>query len=192
MNDASERRARILEHLARMDGGCDRIVAWVFEHGTLAQFPRVTEYMAKENGGIGWEDSYQNYLIARLCASKWFEKDGKAGDLFHCTIDGTSWFRERDEWRMMAYKDRLLCRSPQDSRAGLTQLGAMPEEHPVFFSEDFFRTVGFDPASAQRIDLGFLVRYLTELADGSCETLPSDEDRGLETRDPGSGAVART
>jgi hypothetical protein len=152
----------------------------------------VPESMAKENGGDGWEDSYQNYLIARLLDSRWFRRDDKSSDLFRCTVDGTEWCRERDEWRMMAYKDRLSCKSPPDPGADLPQLGAMPEEHPVFFSEDFFRTVGFDPASARRIDLDFLVRYLTELADGSCEILPPDEDRGLETRGPGPGPLHTT
>jgi hypothetical protein len=160
----------ILAHLARIDEACDRILAWVFGRGTLAQFPRVVEYLAKENGGPGWEDTYQNHLVARLCGSEWFEKAGDSPDLFRCRTDSTLWRRDSFEWRMMACRERLICLSGNGLPTGVIALGAAAADQ-AFFSEDFARTVGFDPVGYRRIDLGDLVEYLTELDDGTCETL---------------------
>lgn len=50
-------------------------MTWVFEHGTLYQFPRVVHYAGKKNGGIGWEDTYQNVLIDRLLSSRWMKPE---------------------------------------------------------------------------------------------------------------------
>jgi hypothetical protein len=181
MNQTSDREALVRAYLDRINNACDKIILWVFKHGTLAQFPRVTEYLGKENGGPGWEDSYQNFLISRLCASSWFERDSKSSELFRCTVDGSSWYRYSDEWRMNAYKEQLSCKTSSTNQ-DLPVLGAATTQHPVFFSEDFFRTVGFDPIDAQRIDLEFWVSYLTELRDGSNETLKSSSQEQNETK----------
>lgn len=142
----------------------DRVVEWVFQRGRLQQFPRIVQYMAKMNGGLGWEDSYQNLLITRLCASRWMKRDSDA--IWTCTVDGSEWYRTSDEWRMMAYKDQLeeMGRSKAKSLPAVA-LGA-PAESSVFFSEDFFRTVGADPADLKRIDLAGIVQYLTQLTSG--------------------------
>jgi hypothetical protein len=172
MEDPPSQEAVLRAFLGRIQAGCDRIISWVFEHGTLDQFPRVTEYLAKENGGLGWQDSYQNALVERLCASAWFARDARNPGLFRCTADDTWWRRDREEWRMNAFKERLFRHQPGAAPvASRPILGAAADLHPVFFSDDFFRTVGRDPPGARRIDLAGLARYLTELEDGSHATL---------------------
>jgi len=170
----SDDQARVREYLARLDGACDQIISWVFSHGTMFQFPRVVEYCAKENGGSGWEDSYQNRLIGRLCESQWFAKSDKSSNIYRCTVDDSIWYRDVDEWRMLAYKERLSCSSIPKTSDNLPVIGASLIDHQVFFSPDFFRTVSFDPTDAQRIDLDFFVRFLTELQDGSFKALMSN------------------
>jgi hypothetical protein len=151
-------------YVARLNEAFDRVVAWLLERGSISQFPRVVHYLGKNNGGAGWEDSYQNILIDRLVASRWMKKESDS--FFVCTRDNSRWYRTSEEWRMLAYKQTLTSARSEAPRVALPMLGRPADETTVFFSTDFFRTAGFDPAEATRIDLNGIIRYLTTLVNG--------------------------
>lgn len=171
----------VQRYLARLDEAFDGVVTWVFARGTLPQFPRVIHFVGKENGGSGWEDSYQNILIERLTKSKWFRKDGD--HLFSCPSDGTTWFLDSEEWRMCAYKMRLTP-APENKPSASLILGAALNLNGHMFSEDFFRTVGAEPKDAVRVSLADVVQYLTTLKDGTYLdlTLPKPEKSKVAKR----------
>lgn len=154
---------RVLAFLNRITDSFDSVIEWVFVRGSIAQFPRVVQYLTKENGGTGWHDTYQNLFIDRLCKSRWFARESDT--VFICRIDGTRWRRDIDEWRMGAERNQLVRLSPTESVQPGDALGAEPEA-VTFFSEDFFRTAGFEPGDVVPTDLAGVVRYLTRLKTG--------------------------
>ena len=163
MHDMESRQEQILAFLNRITDAFDRVIEWIFVRGTIGQFPRVVQYLTKENGGPGWHDTYQNLFIDRLCKSRWFVAESAA--VFVCRIDATRWRRDIDEWRMGAERSQLVCLTSSDSVQHGDTLGAEAEA-VTFFSEDFFRTEGFDPDDVVTTDLAGVVRYLTLLKTG--------------------------
>lgn len=135
------------------------VIKWACENGGLTKFPRIVHYLGKENGGPGWEDTYQNILIEQILTSCYFEKTTDA--TFHCKIDNSNWRFESHEWRMLAEKKRLINTSINSS---IDTLG-LPHEDNLFYSNDFYRTVGFYPADAKLVSIEEICCYLTQLRD---------------------------
>ena len=154
----------IEDSIAQQRAAFDAVVHWVFCRGGLQRFPRVVFFLAKENGGAGWEDSYQNLLVERICTSQWMRRHGDS-QLWTCTVDGSEWYRESDEWRMLAYKERLTELDASKVRSQSTPALGAPADGTIYWSNDFFRTVGFDQKGIPSIDLPGIVKHLTELAD---------------------------
>lgn len=143
----------------------NQVVEWVCTHGGPAQFPRIVEYLAKNNGGLGWEDTYQNILIDCFCASPWVKPEG--GENFRCVVDHSLWHREGDEWRMGAIKESLVLVA-QDDFLSRPPVGApCLDTSCVFFSPDFFRTAGVEPDEVKLVDIHYVVNFLTETVDGT-------------------------
>lgn len=155
----------LTDFIAEQRAAFDGIAQWVFSRGCLQQFPRIVFYLAKKNGGDGWEDSYQNLLIERICRSQWMTRHADT-EFWTCTVDGSEWYRVSDEWRMMAYKEGLTETDESKLRSpSKPPLGA-PTDGVIYWSNDFFRTVGYDQTGIPEIDLRGIVRYLTELVTG--------------------------
>lgn len=150
------------EYLATQRKAFAAVIEWVLTRGTLGQFPRVMSYLGKENGGDGWEDSYQEFLIEQLCESRWMVKTGPS--TFKCNKDGSKWRLEQHEWRTSAYKSRLLTTEPDPSEC--SSIGATSNTDWSPFSDDFSRTVGMEPNNVKRVTLKDMVMHLTELSTG--------------------------
>jgi len=163
-------------YLASLRAAFDGVVEWIFRRGQLQQFPRVLHYTAKTNGGPGWEDSYQNLLIERICSSRWMKRETDA--FWSCLVDESEWYRESDEWRMNAYKERLTEVRGGKQKGPCAPVLGLPPEDKVYFSDDFFSTVGFESSEAEKIDLRGIVRYLTELRTGEYLDLEGSQSAG--------------
>lgn len=158
------------EYLATQRKAFAAVIEWVLTRGTLGQFPRVMAYLGKENGGAEWQDSYQEFLIEQLCESRWMVKTGPS--TFKCSQDGSIWRLDQREWRMSAYKSRLLGTEPFPTQR--SSIGATSNTDWSPFSDDFYRTIGPEPNNVSRVALNDVVKHLTELSTGEYLKISSE------------------
>lgn len=105
------------------------------------------EYWVGKSQGPGWQDEIQNDLIKAAIELKCFDKTSPSApeygleDELRCSVCGTKWKHFSEEWRMLAFRERLVRfdgLSP-DAAAFSGLIGA-----------NVFATVGQEPSDSTR------------------------------------------
>lgn len=113
----------------------------VRKHGCPCNWIQFEYWVSKEQGP-GWHDTYQNILVDESLHLSCFQQDAVTArfDTFlTCQVCRRRWQYVSKEWRMLAYRDRLI---PDHSRI---------TSDPGLIG-DWFGTVGFEPATKRVLD----------------------------------------
>jgi hypothetical protein len=91
---------------------------YVKQHGCPCNWAQFEYWVSKEQGP-GWHDTYQNVLVEESLRLSCFEQSAATSRLdtfITCQVCGRRWRYVSEEWRMMAYRNRLI---PDQSRVAL-------------------------------------------------------------------------
>lgn len=151
ISDRKEKVERVLREYCSIDGcpcGFDRFVYW-----------------AGKYHGPGWQDSIQNQLVLSAveldCYTgvEEFTKEYWLSGEYRCGNCGTGWRHFSEEWRMLAFRERLL-------KVG----GADPSGmYDGVIGDDIFATAGREPSGTRSISLDEWVEFMLDT--GSSDTL---------------------
>jgi hypothetical protein len=112
------------------------------------------EYWASKPQGPGWQDNLQNDLVLAALELSCFKgavgavRDHGYGRTFACTVCGREWHHSSEEWRMLAFRERLVPSKPSVL------------EHIDLVSSSTFSTVGFEPQESRSLTLDEWVKYM--------------------------------
>lgn len=113
-------------------------------------------YWAGKKQGPGWQDNVQNMLVRRTLELPFFEKTDRQdrkwwyeGSYF-CGRCGTMWHHYSEEWRMMAYQERLL-RDGEKDPDGL---------YDGIIARDVAATAGHGPLGRNSLSLEQWVEFM--------------------------------
>jgi len=101
------------------------------------------EYWVSKEHGLGWHDGYQNILAEAAVSLPCFEQtiiEPSYDIRIVCKLCGRRWHYTSEEWRMLAYRNRLVPDDPRTSRSDQLVGG-------------WFATVGFEPKSATTLSI---------------------------------------
>lgn len=115
-------------------------------------------YWAGKKQGPGWQDSIQNQLVRSALKLKCFtavedfKKEYWLSGVYYCKNCGTNWKHFSEEWRMLAFRERLLIVGSDDpSKLFDEVIGA-----------EIFATFGREPSGKKLLSLtrwqGFMLQ----------------------------------
>ncbi len=116
------------------------------------------EYWAGKTQGPGWQDNIQNCLVELAVRLRCFGLHPPRSPEYwlveelHCGVCGTVWLHFCEEWRMLAFHERLVRadrRPPYTGTPGAGPIGA-----------DIAATAGFEPAGLVRLTLAEWADYM--------------------------------
>ncbi len=119
---------------------------YVTSHHCPCHWPQF-EYWAGKPQGPGWQDGIQNDLVKAAVELQCFEKTPvtvPGYDVIHyldCLICGTRWKHSSEEWRMLAYRERLVRRDGLSPEA---------EGYSGLIGANIFATAGQEPSEIRR------------------------------------------
>jgi hypothetical protein len=164
---------------------------YVSVHGCPCNWQQF-EYWTSKKHGPGWQDSSQNYLIAAavqlpcFCRKSCMPIGYGDNTSLTCVKCGTEWLHCSEEWRMLAFRERML-RMP------------WPREEIVKFGElvgpGVFATAGLEPENQRTLSLNewaeFMLgeQYYTETS--TSETEAEAETTKTIPREPQPGNFLR-
>lgn len=114
------------------------------------------EYWASKHQGPGWQDELQNDLVSAALQLYCFKGNAAAasdhgyGRTFACAVCGREWTHSSEEWRMLAFRERLIPLKPS----------VLEPENLV--SSSTFATAGFSPQIQRTLTLEQWVQYMTD------------------------------
>ena len=114
------------------------------------------EYWAGKRQGPGWQDSVQNQLVESTLKLGCFSRIDKCEKTYWlegsyvCSSCGTKWNHFSEEWRMLAFRERLL-------KAGEDDPGRLHEE---LISNNIFATMGHEPEGMNTLSLEQWVAFM--------------------------------
>ena len=115
---------------------------YVHAHGCPCNWEQFEYWVSKEHGR-GWHDEYQNILAETAVNLPCFEQnvaEPRYDIRLICKRCGRKWHYTSEEWRMLAYRNRLVPDDPRTFRSDLLVGG-------------WFATVGFEPKSATTLSI---------------------------------------
>lgn len=134
------------ESVARRRSTVESVLGWYLSSGRcLCRWPQFVFWAGKEQGP-GWQDSIQNDLVDAALRLPLFVSSKPAvpeywlQDDVHCTACGSGWKHFSEEWRMLAYHERLVLLDPKTP---------MPAEYAGLIGESIAATVGHEPADGR-------------------------------------------
>jgi len=133
---------------------------YVKDHGCPCNWPQFEYWVSKEHGP-GWHDEYQNVLAEEALKLSCFKGIGLFSGYdaaLTCEVCGRRWRYVSEEWRMMAYRNRLI---PECSRITNT----------CDLIGRWYATGGFEPASSRVLSFENWKRYMLT---GEAEQSPSE------------------
>lgn len=148
ISNRKEKVERVLQEYCSMAGcpcGFDRFVYW-----------------AGKEQGPGWQDSIQNQLVLSAiqldCYGRIeeFTREYWLVGEYLCGNCGTRWRHFSEEWRMLAYQERLL-------KAGGEDPSTM---YDGVISDEIFATAGREPSGIRSISLSEWVDFMLDTDTG--------------------------
>lgn len=123
---------------------------YVNEHGCPCNWEQFEYWVSKEHGP-GWHDEFQNTLAESAVKLPCFEQNiiEPTYDIrVSCKHCGRNWHYTSHEWRMLAYRNRLV---PDDQRVSRSSL----------LVGSWFSTAGFEPKTATVLSFEQWYEYMT-------------------------------
>jgi hypothetical protein len=123
---------------------------YVSEHACPCRWEQFEYWVSKEHG-LGWHDEYQNILAESAVNLPCFDQnviEPSYNIRVTCKHCGRKWHYTSDEWRMLAYRKRLV---PDDQRVLNSKL----------LVGGWFATAGFEPNSATVLSLEQWYEYMS-------------------------------
>lgn len=136
---------------------------YIQKHGCPCNWAQFEYWVSKEQGP-GWHDTYQNVLAEESLNLACFEHNAATSrfDTFiTCQVCGRRWRYVSEEWKMMAYRNRLI-----------------PDHSHVTSNPDligsWFATAGFEPANKRLLSFEDWKSYMFtgEVQQSSSSPLP--------------------
>lgn len=119
---------------------------YVNSHHCPCHWPQF-EYWVGKNQGPGWQDGIQNDLVKAAVGLQCFEKTPVSVpgyDVIHyvdCSKCGTRWKHSSEEWRMLAFRERLV---------RFDGLSPEAEAYSELVGANIFATAGHEPSDVGR------------------------------------------
>lgn len=139
----------IRQYLADQDRAiADVLGLYVENHGCPCNWPQF-EYWSGKPQGPGWQDNIQNELVKAALKLDCFHRRPPETPrygleaLVTCSACGREWQYFSEEWRMLAFHDRLIPVHPS----------AASQRDDALVDENFFATVGREPNAARTLRL---------------------------------------
>ena len=113
-------------------------------------------FWAGKKQGPGWMDNIQNQLVNSAreldCFSEIedFEKQYWLTGVYYCKNCGTSWNHFSQEWRMLAFHERLLIINGEDPNKLFDEV----------IGGEIFATAGFEPTDKKALTLEQWVKFM--------------------------------
>ncbi|HEU4670866.1 MAG TPA: hypothetical protein VFR91_09155 [Dyella sp.] len=128
---------------------------YVDEHGCPCYWPQF-EYWVSKPQGPGWQDNLQNELVGASLKLRCFSRRQPDAPRYAleavitCTACARQWQYFSEEWRMLAFHNRLIPANPSAAAAeGAALVGA-----------DVFATAGREPKALGALDLEEWERFM--------------------------------
>jgi len=138
--DISEVRRQIAQQQATVD---DVLHRYTDKNGCPCKWPEF-EYWVSKPQGPGWQDNIQNDLVEAARKLPCFSNSG-----ITCSNCGRKWRHSSEEWRMLAYHERLIPVEPSTTANGFgTAVGT------------YFATVGLEPKNARSLSLAEWAQFM--------------------------------
>lgn len=131
----------------------DVLNQYVKEHGCPCAWEQFEYWVRKQQGG-GWQDNIQNSLVKHALSLPCFNrlplKPYEYEDNFEitCTNCGREWRYISEEWRMLAFHERLIPIAPK------TLI------FPQFVGSSVFATTGFEPTGVESLSLSQWAEFM--------------------------------
>jgi hypothetical protein len=140
--NASESR----DFVARRRSTVESVLGWYLSSSRCpCSWPQFVFWAGKEQGP-GWQDGIQNDLVSAALRLQFFVCTKPSvpeywlQDDVHCAECGSRWKHFSEEWRMLAFQERLVL---------LDRKISMPAEYSGIIGSSIAATVGHEPAEGR-------------------------------------------
>lgn len=164
-----DNREAVRQYLADQDRTINDLLGrYVSTWGCPCHSPRF-EYWVSKSQGPGWQDNFQNSLIDEALKLPTFQQRKPKEPLYFqeadvtCTACGREWQYFAEEWRMLAFHNRLKPLHPSPEAQALAA-GGTPQ-----VGGNVFATVGLEPDDKPSLSLS---EWLIFMREGVPDTLP--------------------
>jgi|SRR5690606_817602 hypothetical protein len=148
--------AAIRQYLADQDRAIGDVLSqYVNEHGCPCRWPQF-EYWVSKPQGPGWQDNIQNELVKAALKLHCFQRRRPEVPrygleaLVACSECGREWQYFSEEWRMLAFHERLIPVHPSPAA----------ERGSALVGANVFATAGQEPNAARTLSLEQWAKFM--------------------------------